>query len=57
MPTDRPPASTRRAAREGKVRKELLDPGLLHEAQEYLGAVPERETVALAPDLATFPKS
>ena len=57
MTPDRPSTSTRRAAREGKVRKEFwLDPGLLREAQEYLGTATERETVELALDLVTFRK-
>jgi hypothetical protein len=44
-------------SREGKVRKEFwLDPGLLREAQEYLGASTERETVEMALDLVAFRK-
>ena len=45
----------RRAARAGKVRKEFwLDPKLLAEAQAFLGAATERETVELALDLVAF---
>ncbi|MBA3319398.1 MAG: hypothetical protein H0T50_15085 [Gemmatimonadales bacterium] len=44
-------------SRRGKVRKEFwLDPGLLREAQEYLGTSTERETVELALDLVAFRK-
>jgi hypothetical protein len=44
-------------SREGKVRKEFwLDPGLLREAQEYLGASNEREAVEMALDLVAFRK-
>ncbi len=50
-----PPTSGRRAAREGKVRKEFwLDPQLLIEAQATLGTSTERETVELALDLVAF---
>lgn len=50
----RTPAS-RRAAHEGKVRKEFwLDPQVLAEAQAALGAATERETVELALDLVAF---
>jgi Arc/MetJ family transcription regulator len=57
-----PPKSTRRrapagrrAAQEGKVRKEFwLDPQLLAEAQAALGAATERETVEMALDLVAF---
>jgi Arc/MetJ family transcription regulator len=50
----RAPAA-RRAANEGKVRKEFwLDPQVLAEAQAALGAATERETVELALDLVTF---
>jgi Arc/MetJ family transcription regulator len=45
----------RRAAREGKVRKEFwLDPELLAEAQDVLGTATERETVEVALDLVAF---
>ena len=59
MPTrprkSRAPSSGRRAAREGKVRKEFwLNPQLLAKAQEILGAATERETVELALDLVAF---
>jgi Arc/MetJ family transcription regulator len=51
----RPSAARRRAAHEGKVRKEFwLDPRLLAEAQAVLGAATERETVELALDLVAF---
>ena len=44
-------------SRAGKVRKEFwLDPGLLREAQEYLGASNEREAVEMALDLVAFRK-
>ena len=44
-------------SRVGKVRKEFwLDPELLREAQEYLGASTERETVEMALDLVAFRK-
>jgi Arc/MetJ family transcription regulator len=44
-----------RASREGKVRKEFwLDPDLLREAQDYLGAATEREAVEMALDLVAF---
>jgi hypothetical protein len=44
-----------RASREGKVRKEFwLDPDLLREAQDYLGASTEREAVEMALDLVAF---
>lgn len=50
-----PSKSARRAAHEGKVRKEFwLDPQLLAEAQTALGAATERETVELALDLVAF---
>jgi Arc/MetJ family transcription regulator len=46
-----------RASREGKVRKEFwLDPDLLREAQDYLGASTEREAVEMALDLVAFRK-
>ena len=49
------PAAGRRAAHEGKVRKEFwLDPHLLADAQAALGAATERETVELALDLVAF---
>ncbi len=52
-PTARRAPATRRAAREGKVRKEFwLDPQVLAEVQAALGAATERETVELALDLA-----
>jgi hypothetical protein len=42
-------------SREGKVRKEFwLNPELLREAQEYLGAANEREAVEMALDLVAF---
>jgi hypothetical protein len=42
-------------SREGKVRKEFcLNPELLREAQEYLGAANEREAVEMALDLIAF---
>ena len=45
----------RRAATEGKVRKEFwLDPTVLAEAQAFLGASSERETVEVALDLVAF---
>jgi Arc/MetJ family transcription regulator len=48
-------SAARRAAHEGKVRKEFwLDPKLLSEAQAALGAATERETVELALDLVAF---
>ncbi len=44
-----------RASRQGKVRKEFwLNPELLREAQEHLGASTERETVEMALDLVAF---
>jgi hypothetical protein len=46
-----------KSAREGKVRKEFwLDPDLLREAQDYLGASNEREAVEMALDLVAFRK-
>lgn len=46
-----------KSPREGKVRKEFwLDPGLLREAQDYLGAANEREAVEMALDLVAFRK-
>ncbi len=46
-----------RSSREGKVRKEFwLDPTLLREAQEFLGASNEREAVEMALDLVAFRK-
>lgn len=54
-PTPRPRVAGRRAAHEGKVRKEFwLDPRVLADAQAALGAATERETVELALDLVTF---
>jgi hypothetical protein len=45
------------SSREGKVRKEFwLDPALLREAQEFLGASNEREAVEMALDLVAFRK-
>ena len=45
----------RRAATEGKVRKEFwLDPTVLAEAQAFLGTSSERETVEVALDLVAF---
>ena len=47
--------AARRAAHEGKVRKEFwLDPQVLAEAQAALGAATERETVERALDLVAF---
>ena len=44
-----------KASRAGKVRKEFwLDPALLREAQDYLGASTEREAVEMALDLVAF---
>ena len=44
-------------SREGKVRKEFwLNPHLLREVQEYLGAASEREAVEMALDLVAFRK-
>jgi hypothetical protein len=44
-------------SREGKVRKEFwLNPELLREAQEYLGAANEREAVEMALDLVALRK-
>jgi hypothetical protein len=44
-------------SRRGKVRKEFwLNPELLREAQEYLGAANEREAVEMALDLVAFRK-
>jgi len=46
-----------KSAREGKVRKEFwLNPDLLREAQDYLGASTEREAVEMALDLVAFRK-
>lgn len=48
-------APRRRAAQEGKVRKEFwLNPALLAEAQAVLGTATERETVEVALDLVAF---
>ena len=45
------------ASRQGKVRKEFwLNPRLLREAQETLGAANEREAVEMALDLVAFRK-
>jgi hypothetical protein len=44
-----------KSSRKGKVRKEFwLDPHLLREAQDYLGASNEREAVEMALDLVAF---
>jgi hypothetical protein len=44
-----------RPSREGKVRKEFwLNPELLREAQDYLGAANEREAVEMALHLVAF---
>ena len=52
-----PRAGARRAAAEGKVRKEFwLDPKVLAEAQAFLGTSTERETVEVALDLVAFRK-
>ena len=49
------PKSATRAARIGKVRKAFwLDPRLLDEARESLGASTEREAVEMALDLVGF---
>jgi hypothetical protein len=49
------PKSSVSPSREGKVRKEFwLNPELLREAQEYLGAANEREAVEMALDLVAF---
>jgi hypothetical protein len=49
--------STERASRVGKVRKAFwLDPRLLDEARESLGASTEREAVEMALDLVRFRK-
>jgi len=54
-PKPAPRAAGRRAAQQGKVRKEFwLDPRLIAEAQAYLGTATERETVELALDLVAF---
>jgi len=54
-PRARGTSATRRAAHEGKVRKEFwLDPRVLAEAQAALGAATERETVERALDLVAF---
>ena len=46
---------TGRTSRQGKVRKEFwLDPHLLREAQDYLGASNAREAVEMALDLVAF---
>ena len=50
-------APTRRASRAGKVRKTFwLDPRLLTDAREQLGASSEREAVEMALDLVSFRK-
>ena len=50
-------AGGRRAATEGKVRKEFwLDPKSLADAQAFLGTASERETVEAALDLVGFRK-
>lgn len=49
------PKPASRGSRAGKVRKEFwLDPDLLREAQESLGAANEREAVEMALDLVAF---
>lgn len=49
--------SAPRVSRIGKVRKAFwLDPRLLHEARESLGASTEREAVEMALDLVGFRK-
>lgn len=54
-PRSAPPPVGRRAATEGKIRKEFwLDPAALAEAQAFLGTETERETVELALDLVAF---
>lgn len=46
-----------KSRRQGKVRKEFwLDPELLREAQDYLGASNAREAVEMALDLVAFRK-
>lgn len=50
-------SSAPRATRRGKVRKAFwLDPRLLEEARESLGAATEREAVEIALDLVAFRK-
>jgi hypothetical protein len=50
-------SSAQRASRVGKVRKAFwLDPRLLDEARESLGASSEREAVEMALDLVAFRK-
>ena len=50
-------SSAQRASRVGKVRKAFwLDPRLLDEARESLGASNEREAVEMALDLVAFRK-
>jgi len=57
VPRTGPASSAPRASREGKVRKAFwLDPRLLGEARESLGASSEREAVEMALDLVTFRK-
>lgn len=54
-PTRASAPTGRRAATEGKVRKEFwLDPVTLAEAQAFLGTASERETVEMALDLVAF---
>jgi Arc/MetJ family transcription regulator len=51
----KPKPAGRRAATQGKVRKEFwLDPAALAEAQAFLGTATERETVELALELVAF---
>jgi hypothetical protein len=50
-------SSASRASRVGKVRKAFwLDPRLLNQARESLGASTEREAVEMALDLVSFRK-
>ncbi|MEP7344780.1 MAG: hypothetical protein ABI877_05920 [Gemmatimonadaceae bacterium] len=54
-PRSKPKAVSRRAAIDGKVRKEFwLDPDALAEAQAFLGTATERETVEIALELVAF---
>jgi hypothetical protein len=56
-PARRASSTGAKTSRAGKVRKEFwLDPGLLREAQDYLGASTEREAVEMALDLVAFRK-
>lgn len=50
-------AAKAKTSRAGKVRKEFwLDPRLLREAQNYLGASNEREAIEMALGLVAFRK-